>query len=115
MCRCTLPLFGNDSPKIGLGLWRHWYQATALELLFIGVGLAIYWQQMKPLMDSDPKKKTQITAFSALLVIMTIATPFLPQPTSGAMFAGQALFGYALLAFVAARVDRPLSKSKAAT
>ena len=109
-----LPLLGNDSTKIGFGLWRHWYEATALELLFIGVGLAIYSQQMKPLMDRDEKRRTQVTAFSAVLVLLTIATPFLPQPISGASFAGQALFGYAVLAFVAARVDRPLSKSKTA-
>jgi hypothetical protein len=110
-----LPLLGNDSTKIGFGLWRHWYEATALELLFIGIGLAIYWRQMKPVMDRDAKKRTQITAFSAVLVLLTIATPFLPQPTSGASFAGQALFGYAVLAFVAARVDGPLSKTKTAS
>ena len=110
-----LPIFGEDSMKIGFGLWRHWYLATALELVLLALGLAIYLKFMKPIMNADPKRKTQIAAFSALLVLLTIATPFLPQPTTSAMFAVQALFGYAVLAWLAWRVDRPLSKTEVKT
>ncbi|MEO7111566.1 MAG: hypothetical protein ABI183_14090 [Polyangiaceae bacterium] len=107
-----LPIMGEDGTKIGLGLWRHWQMATGLELALLAIGLVIYAQFMKPIMIADPKRKTQIAAFSALLVLLTIATPFLPQPTSGAMFAGQALFGYLGLALLARHVDRPLSSTK---
>jgi hypothetical protein len=110
-----LPILGEDSMKLGFGLWRHWYLATGLELVLLVIGLAIYLSFMKPITTADPKRKTQITAFSAVLVLLTIATPFLPQPTSSPMFAGQALFGYAVLAWLAHHVDRPLSKTKVKT
>jgi hypothetical protein len=110
-----LPILGEDGAKLGFGLWRHWQAATALELVLLAIGLIIYVRFMKPITLAAPKRKTQIALFSALLVLLTIATPFLPQPTSGAMFAVQALAGYVGLAFLARYVDRPLSKSQKAT
>jgi hypothetical protein len=37
-----LPLAGNDSPKLGLGLWNYPVAAMVAELLFLSIGLAIY-------------------------------------------------------------------------
>ena len=37
-----LPLAGNDSPKFGLGLWRHFGLSVALELAVLTAGLVIY-------------------------------------------------------------------------
>jgi len=37
-----LPLAGNDSLKIGLGLWNHFGLSVALELLTLALGLAVY-------------------------------------------------------------------------
>ncbi len=37
-----LPLAGNDSPKVGLGLWRHFGVSVALELVVLAAGTAIY-------------------------------------------------------------------------
>jgi hypothetical protein len=37
-----LPLAGNDSPKLGLGLWNHPAATMVAELLVFGVGLALY-------------------------------------------------------------------------
>ena len=37
-----LPLAGNDSPKFGLGLWRHVGASVALELAVLTAGLVIY-------------------------------------------------------------------------
>jgi hypothetical protein len=110
-----LPILGEDGPKIGFGLWRHWYLATGLELVLLAIGLALYWSVMKPITNADPKRKTQIALFSVLLVVVTIATPFLPQPPSSAIFAVEALAGYIGLALLARYVDRPLSKSENAT
>jgi hypothetical protein len=37
-----LPLAGNDSLKIGLGLWNHFGLSVAVELLTLALGLAVY-------------------------------------------------------------------------
>lgn len=37
-----LPILGNNSPKLGLGLWNHPAIAVAAELLVLGIGVAIY-------------------------------------------------------------------------
>jgi hypothetical protein len=37
-----LPLAGNDSPKLGLGLWNHPAVSMALELVFLLVGVLVY-------------------------------------------------------------------------
>ncbi|HEY8258547.1 MAG TPA: hypothetical protein VIG08_12905 [Gemmatimonadales bacterium] len=37
-----LPLVGNDSPKLGLGLWNHFGLSVALEIVVLAVGATIY-------------------------------------------------------------------------
>ena len=37
-----LPITGNDSPKLGLGLWNHPVATMVAELLVFGLGLAVY-------------------------------------------------------------------------
>jgi hypothetical protein len=37
-----LPILGNDSPKLGLGLWNYPTAALIAELLSLGIGLALY-------------------------------------------------------------------------
>jgi hypothetical protein len=37
-----LPLAGNDSPKLGLGLWNHFGLSVALELVVLAAGAAAY-------------------------------------------------------------------------
>ena len=37
-----LPIMGNDSPKLGLGLWNHPVATMVTELLVFGLGLAVY-------------------------------------------------------------------------
>ena len=37
-----LPLMGNDSAKVGLGLWRHVGLTVALELVLLAAGVALY-------------------------------------------------------------------------
>jgi len=39
-----LPLLGNDSPKLGLGLWKHLPLELGLETLMSVVGIAVYWK-----------------------------------------------------------------------
>jgi hypothetical protein len=37
-----LPILGNDSPKLGLGLWNHPVATLVAELLAFGAGLLVY-------------------------------------------------------------------------
>jgi len=97
-----LPIAGNDSLKIGFGLWNHRNLALIAELVVLLGGLAIYRQGASP---TGPKRTATI-GLAIFLVLATLATPFTPPPPSAAAFAYQALFLYLLLAGVAAWVDR---------
>ena len=97
-----MPLLGNDSPKVGLGLWRHRDLALAAELATLGVGLLI-WRRATSL---RPWPRWRALAFAAFLVALTMATPFFPPPPGDRAFAWQALAGYVVLAAIAAWLDR---------
>jgi hypothetical protein len=104
-----LPLgFAPGSPKIGLSLWNHRWPAIAAELAVLGAGLALYARASRP-----RSRGFAITAaaIGVLLVALTVATPFLPDPPSPGAFAVQALAGYLVLALVARVFERarPLS------
>src|SRR5882762_8989903 len=71
-----MPIAGNNSPKVGLGLWRHRDLALAAELVTLGVGVWIWQHAPAP----KPWPRARATAFVALLVALTVATPFLPPP-----------------------------------
>ena len=93
-----LPLVGASSPKLGLGLWNHRYVALALELVAFGIGLALYAR--------NRVLRGRFWLFATALVVLTLATPFLPAPRTANEFALQALAAYAGLAYWAAWVDR---------
>jgi hypothetical protein len=97
-----MPIVGNNSPKIGLGLWRHRDLSLAAEVLALGVGVWI-WRHAPTL---KPWPRARAMAFVALLVALAVATPFLPPPRDGIQFAWQALTGYVVLAALAGRLDR---------
>jgi len=97
-----MPILGDSSPKIGLGLWRHRDLALAAELIALGIGIWI-WRQAPTL---KPWPRTRTIAFVTLLILLTLATPFLPPPRDGVDFARQALGGYFLLAASAWWLDR---------
>ena len=84
-----MPILGDSSPKIGLGLWRHRDLALAAELIALGIGIWI-WRQAPTL---KPWPRTRTIAFVTLLILLTLATPFLPPPRDGMDFAWQALGG----------------------
>ena len=97
-----MPILGNDSMKIGLGLWRHRDVAVATELVTLGIGLWI-WRHATTF---TPWGRTRTIAFSGLLVALTVATPFSPPPRDASQFAWQALAGYVVLAALAGLLDR---------
>ena len=97
-----MPILGNDSMKIGLGLWRHRDVAVATELVTLGIALWI-WRHATTF---TPWGRTRTIAFSGLLVALTVATPFLSPPPDASQFAWQALAGYVVLAALAGLLDR---------
>jgi hypothetical protein len=100
-----MPILGNDSPKIGLGLWRYRNLSLAAELAALGTGLWI-WRRAPTL---DPWPRTRTIVFVAVLVALTAATPCFPAPSGAAEFGWQALAGYVVLAAAAWWLDRARS------
>jgi hypothetical protein len=96
-----MPILGNDSMKIGLGLWHHRNWSLAAELAALGIGWWIWHRAVPP-----AARRPSMYVFVAFLVALTIATPFFPPPADGNAFAYQALAGYLVLAVIAAWLDR---------
>jgi hypothetical protein len=94
---------GAGSPKIGLGLWNHPVAAIAAELAVLVAGGFVYLRASRP---RSRGAGIGSVAFGLILVALTVATPFMPDPSSARAFAFQALVSYALLALVAGAVAR---------
>jgi len=105
-----LPLAGEDTYKLGFGLWNHWQIALALELVTLLGGWAIWMMWRGP---ADRPRPREI-AFLALLIVLAIATPFMPAPSSPEAFGGQALASYLLLAALAQATDIGRTAERAA-
>jgi len=97
-----LPLAGNDSPKVGLGLWRNRYLSLAAELIALWVGAALWLRTP----GETARAPVASWLFLALLTVALLSTPFMPDPSSAAGFAVTALVAYVGLSVLAAWVDR---------
>ena len=98
-----LPIsLGAGSPKIGLGLWNHRGGALAAELVALGIGGVLYLRATRPKSRGFARATA---AFGVALVLTTLATPFMPDPSSARAFAFQALALYLVLAALAGLVD----------
>jgi hypothetical protein len=97
-----MPILGDSSPKIGLGLWHHRDLALATEFVTLGIGLWI-WRRAPTL---RPWALARTVVFAVFLVALTVATPFLPPPRDEMQFGWQALGGYFVLAALAGWFDR---------
>jgi hypothetical protein len=94
-----LSIAGNDTAKLGLGLWNNVPVVLALELLVLLSGWMVF-SRSKRADATFPKQRNRI--FVGILVLLTIATPFMPDPASPRAFAIQALFSYFALAWASA-------------
>jgi hypothetical protein len=98
-----LPLAGNDSPKLGLGLWRHFGLSVALELLVLGAGFAIY---LKGRSRRHPVRPVRL-AIVLILLVGTYAASIVGPPPSSATTIGAADIVFMLfVAALAAWADR---------
>jgi hypothetical protein len=94
---------GAGSPKIGLGLWNHRAAAVAAELAVLVIGGALYLRGSRA---RNRRLRFATGVFAYTLLALTVATPFMPDPSSAAAFAVQALALYFLIAFAANWIDR---------
>jgi len=74
-----MPLLGNASPKIGLGLWNYMHIALAIELGITIAGLAVYlWGTRRKVF-----KRIVILFFILLLALFTVVEHTMtPKPTT---------------------------------
>ncbi|HEX3235719.1 MAG TPA: hypothetical protein VHR41_16090 [Gemmatimonadales bacterium] len=72
-----LPLAGDDSLKIGLGLWNHFGISIAVELLTLAIGLAVYIRFQS---RRHPIRVGRLAVVVLLLVGMYAAALISPPP-----------------------------------
>ena len=99
-----MPLAGDNTKKLGCGLWNHLPAAMAAELAVFGVGLGLYLRRAK--------LGPEMWIFLGVLLAILVATPFMPIPGFDKEFAVQGLIAYILLAAVAGWVERGASPRK---
>jgi len=74
-----LPLLGNDSLKLGLGLWNHPTAAMAAELLTLGGGIAVYVGLRS---QRHPVRSIRLTVLIVALLATYFASQYSPVPPS---------------------------------
>jgi hypothetical protein len=62
-----LPLLGEDSPHVGLGLWRAMPWALALELLLLVAGVVLFLRSRR---DLPPVRRGVLLAVLLLLAVL---------------------------------------------
>lgn len=102
MHTADMPLVGNDSTKIGLGLWHHRELSLAAELVVFWAG-ALVWLRAS---GGLGRRRGTTLAFLGILTAILLSTPFMPPPSGPSAFAVTALVSYVVLAGFAAWVDR---------
>jgi hypothetical protein len=97
-----LPLYGN-SAKVGFGLWRNVALSFPLELAVLVIGALMYARARK---YKSAKRRYVFWGFVALLAVVQVSANFGPQPSSSQSMAITAFILYAVLALLAALVER---------
>jgi hypothetical protein len=72
-----LPLLGNESTKLGLGLWNNRTATLALETLVFGIGLTVYLSRRS---HRHPVRTGRIMLVILVLVGAYLASTFGPPP-----------------------------------
>jgi hypothetical protein len=98
-----LPIAGNDSPKLGLGLWNNSVATMAAEALLLGIGLALYVTLRS---HRHPVRVGRLATVVLVLVGTYVATLYGPLPPSMTMVAISGMVFYLVAAILAAWADR---------
>ncbi|MGH8231332.1 MAG: hypothetical protein ACRESY_05875 [Steroidobacteraceae bacterium] len=103
-----LPLYDNHA-KVGFGLWRHVRISASVEIVLVLLGAWLYARAV-PARRAGADR--WLWAFAALLVLLEVYNTLAPPPREAAGMAVTALVAYALLALLAALVDRARGTSR---
>jgi membrane-bound metal-dependent hydrolase YbcI (DUF457 family) len=99
-----LPLWSDDSIKLGLGLWNNAAASFALEAVLLVGALWIYLRATR---SSTALGKYGMSVFVVLMILMNIFNIYGPPPQGGKIeLAITALFAYFLFAAIAFWLDR---------
>jgi hypothetical protein len=98
-----LPLAGNDSPKLGLGLWNYPIASLIAELLFLGIGAGIYVAYRS---HRHPVRATRLIVLVLILVGTYFASQYGPVPPNMTVVAVSDIIFVLGAAALAAWADR---------
>lgn len=104
-----LPIVGNDSPKLGFGLWNHLGLSVALELAVLAGGVGVYVALRS---RRHPVRAVRLAVVVALLAVTYAGAIFGPPPPSVTVVAVSDVIFILLLAALGAWADRPASASE---
>ena len=99
-----LPLWNNESPKIGLGLWNNVALTMALEILLILAGAYMYHGSAIKSGFIFSNKKFVVVML--LLCVLAIMTPLLPEPESVNQLALQGLLSFFIIGGLGYWIER---------
>ena len=107
-----LPLVGNDSAKLGLGLWRHLGLSVAAELIVLALGVAVYVARRS---RRHPVRRARL-AVVLLLLVGTYAASLLgsPPPSLQAVAVADIVF-VLVLGLLAGWADRAATPAELAS
>jgi hypothetical protein len=98
-----LPLIGNESTKLGLGLWNHPTATIAAELLVFGIGLGLYVARRS---HRHPIRYGRLLTVVLVLLGTYLASVFGPPPPSMTVVAVSDIVFILAVGALAAWADR---------
>jgi hypothetical protein len=106
-----LPVWGQDSPMLGLGLWNNPMATLLLELVTLAAGVAVYIGFRS---RRHPARPGRLAGLLLVLVAVYLVSLFGPPPPSVTAIAVADIIGLLLLAGFAAWADRRVTPAELA-
>ena len=97
-----LPLIGDDSTKVGLGLWDHYAIGLAFEVALLVLAVWLYTRAV----TLTERGALLVWGLGGLILVIHLYSQLAPAPPSEKAFAATGLLAYVLLAAAAAWVER---------
>lgn len=106
-----LPLAGNDSAKLGLGLWRHLGLSVGVELIVLALGIAVYVARRS---RRYPVRPVRLAVVVLVLLATYGASLLAPPPPSIAAVAVADIVFILVLGLLAGWADRAATPAELA-